>query len=78
MQKIVEGYVFNCYLEDDGTLDTVVSINNHIVRFDGDYVARLADGTIPPRELERLFEDAIDGLWEELTKFNLPQTEKEN
>lgn len=77
MQKIVEGYVFNCYLEDDGTLDTVVSINNHIVRFDSDYVARLTDGTIPPQELERLYDDAIDALWEVLTMIELPTT-KEN
>jgi hypothetical protein len=66
MIKLVLGRVFECFLEDDGTLDTVVSVNNHIVRFDADYVARTRDGKIPPHELERLFDDAIDSLWDEL------------
>jgi hypothetical protein len=64
MKKIdkVSGRAFECSLADDGTLDTVLLVDGKEYRFDSDYVARLPDGTIPARELERLFDEVIDEI----------------
>ena len=67
MDITVEGRTFSCRLVDDGTLDTVVSVNGREYRFDSEGVARTLDGTIPARELRRLFEEVIDDNWTELT-----------
>ena len=54
------GKTLECLLIDDGTLDTVVTVDGKEYRFDSEYVARRQDGSIPAHELERLLDDAID------------------
>jgi hypothetical protein len=58
----LSGRTFDCFLVDDGTMDTVISINGQWTRFDSENVLRRQDGSIPAAELNRLFEEGIDDL----------------
>lgn len=66
----IEGRRFNCALTDDGSLDTVFTINGREYRFDSEYVARVPSGYVPAHEIERICRDLIDENWDELTGEN--------
>lgn len=53
-----DGVTYSVYLEDDGSLDTVFSINGHILRYDSEGI-RNEDG--PTNEA---FEQALDDYLE--------------
>jgi len=55
-------YIDNHYvcLIDDGTLDTVLSVNGQEVRFASDACVRYADGSIPQAEFDELAEMAVE------------------
>ncbi len=61
------GRTWDVYLEDDGTLDTVISVDGHEVRYDSEGVERDPDtGDLLRGELRRLAIEAIDdGLIDE-------------
>jgi len=53
----------SCFLEDDGTLDTVVSVDGVRHRFNSENVERdEATGCISSDELRRLWDEVIDDL----------------
>ena len=57
------GKVHEAWLCDDGTLDTVISVDGHEVRYDGDYAAEVArdqHGCIKRKGLRRLAIEACD------------------
>ena len=54
----------NCWLVDDGTLDTVISVDGEEVRFDCEYASefRDTDGSMTETGFLQLAEEAIDSL----------------
>jgi len=65
MRYLVDGKHYEASLIDDGTLDTVIRINEREFRFSSEYVTRRVNGAIPPAELDRLINEAIDEYIEE-------------
>ncbi len=65
----VDGTKYECYLEDDGTLDTVVSVNGREFRYDCEFAAdyRDDDGVMTDDGFYQLACDAIDAYETELT-----------
>jgi len=62
-----DGRVFECYLGDDGTLDTVIHIDNQTFRFSQEYVAHYRDkaGTLSDEGFNDLCNECIDDMyWE--------------
>jgi len=53
---------YNVYLEDDGTLDTVVSVNGKDIRFDTEFASQFRNrkGEITKKGWEQLKEEAIN------------------
>ena len=60
---------FTCYLEDDGTMDTVISINGIEYRYDGEYCCdfRDEDGSMTEDGFFALIEETLSDCWEEIT-----------
>lgn len=65
MLLIREGRDFVVRLVNDGTLDTVIEVNDVEHRFDSEGVERNEDGSLPEVELIRLADDAIRDMCEE-------------
>lgn len=63
-EKIVEfdGEKFDVYLEDDGTMDTVISINGKEFRFDAEFASMFRDPDTGAMTEEGLEELALDAL----------------
>lgn len=65
--------LYDVYLGDDGTMDTVIEVSDYHghqkdVRFDGEFTStyRLADGSMTKRGLKELGLEAIESLEEEI------------
>ena len=59
------GHMHEVFLSDDGTLDTVIEVDGHEVRFDGEHASsyRTRDGVMTDRGLRALAIEALqDGL----------------
>lgn len=58
------GKQWSVFLGDDGTLDTVITVNGKDVRFDGEYASqfRKQDGSMTERGLRQLAKEAIDSF----------------
>ena len=67
----VENRDFNCFLVDDGTLDTVISIDGVEFRFDGDFVHQYAlrdnEGSVKDSRFIDLCVETIDDCWDDIT-----------
>jgi len=57
-----DGRQYNVYLEDDGTMDTVISIDGKTHRFDCEYASsfRKRNGEMTKKGLRELAIEAID------------------
>ena len=55
-----DGKVYNICLIDDGTLDTVVSVNGEHYRFDSCHAYRSNDGSMKQEGFDLLANDALD------------------
>jgi hypothetical protein len=64
--KGTDGKKYECYLGDDGTLDTVIIVNGHEFRFDAEYAAyfRNSHGAMTKKGFKELCHECIDDLWQ--------------
>jgi hypothetical protein len=62
-----KGETFDCYLGDDGTLDTVIEVNGVRVRFDCEYASGFRDGEgrMTEEGFKELAVEAIESIEEE-------------
>lgn len=62
MQVEYCGTIYQVFLVDDGTLDTVISINGHEVRYDQEYASSFRDrhGTMKKSGLKKLALEALE------------------
>jgi hypothetical protein len=62
-----KGETFDCYLGDDGTMDTVIEVNGVRVRFDCEYAARFRDGRgqVTEEGFKELAVEAIESVGED-------------
>ncbi len=53
---------YNCFLVDDGTLDTVISVNNEQFRYDSEFASEYRDsnGVMTDDGFYDICQDAID------------------
>ena len=60
------GHDFECYLVDDGTMDTVISIEGQEFRFDSEYASeyRDDDGAMTTDGFFALVEITLDDCWD--------------
>ena len=60
MEITIDERPFECYLIDDGTLDTVIQIDGIEHRFSSEYVKRDEDRSLSDEEFYRLAEEVIE------------------
>lgn len=80
MKVDFEGHTFDVYLEDSGTMDTVISINGKEFTFDSEFASMFRDedtGEMTSEGLEELALDALSTIepeeWDELTADDEPE-----
>ena len=63
----VNGRTYEVWLGDDGTLDTLITVNGQEFRFDGEYASqyRTRDGAMTARGLRALALECVEDLDEE-------------
>ena len=59
-----DGETYQCFLIDDGTLDTVIEVGGHEFRFGDTSHLRDTDGTLTDKGFIVLCDECIEDLWQ--------------
>lgn len=64
--KDTDGAEYECYLGDDGTMDTVIEVAGHEFRFNCEYAATYRDenGAMTEEGFKELCLECIEDLWQ--------------